>query len=244
MRKLVSAVLLLGLVAGISARSFAFTSLTQYVKGASVQFAAGTINSSLVLKNLGDNNTTNQIFWNTAAINLGSTEWRRADAYMFLSTTMTDTNGAVQIYTDNKNAAANPRFTGPGSVDCSGLIDASSTTVAGLKMAWRATDVSTNTLTIQHTADFANLFVSELSATNYVFSYLNDPGFGLPMGDSYAQVKNYAQGNHLASGGTGQIWSFAANVRDTYLYLGANFLTAQNSHTYGTNRIIVETYLQ
>lgn len=241
MRRLVSAAAAIALVASISASAFAFTSLNKYTNSATVTFGAGTVNLSLTLKRLDNNNTTNQVFWDPSGVNIGVTKWRRADAYIVLSTTMTDSAGAVQIYTDNKGAGASPAYTGTG--DCSGLVCAQDTTQA-LKMAWRATDISTNTLSIQNTTDYANLYVSELSPTNYVFSYLNDPSSGLGMGDSYAQVKTYSQGNHLASGGTGQLWSYVPNINQTYLYLGANFNSALSSRSYSTNKLIVETYLQ
>jgi hypothetical protein len=242
MRKLVTAVLALGLMAAVNINAFAaFSSLAKVTNSASVALtAAGVVNMTLTLKRLDNNNTTNQIFWDPSGISVGVTEWRRADAYIVLSTTMTTDVGAVQIYTDNAVVGASPRYT--GSADANGLVCAEDTTKA-LKMAWRATDISTTTLTIQHTPDYANLYVSEIP-NYYCFHYMKDAQGTDPItnGETYSRVKEFAQGNHLAESAPN--WSYVPNINQTYLYLGANFGSATTPHSYKTSKLVVETYLQ
>lgn len=203
--------------------------------------AANTVNMNLQLKRLDNNNTTNQIFWDQAGIQLGTTTWRRADAYIFLTSTIT-AQAAVRIYTDNRSGDANPAYTGTGSA--AGLVCAEDTSQL-LPLVWRATQVSTNTLSIRNTADWSNLYVTELSTSYYCFRWMTDIGNSDWPGDAsdYNWVKNYANGTHLTNGSDwGLSWTWT-DYKDTYIYLGALFTNAAIPRHYRTSRIIVESFV-
>jgi hypothetical protein len=202
--------------------------------------SAAAVEMTVTLKRLDNNNTTNQIFWNEAGITLGQTNWRRADAYIFVAATITS-QGGIRIYTDNKSGSSVPQYTGSGNA--AGLIRVDDTTKL-LPLVWRATQMSTNTLSIQNTSDWSNLYVTELSTSYYCFRWMADIRNSDWPGDAsdWTWVKNYANGTHLTNGtdwGVSWTWS---DYKNTYIYLGANFTGALTPKQYKSSGIVVESF--
>jgi hypothetical protein len=246
MRKLLVAVFALGLVAAMKAPSFAaFTQVgTPSTLTAAASFTAqGSVSYSYQLFNL-TGGTTTQIWWNTALITLGQTTWQRADAYMVLTATMTNTTGGIQIYTNNTLGTASPQYTGAGNP--AGLVGTSSTT-AILPMCWRAVNASTTTLTIvQGPAPYYNLYSSEFGG------YAN--GNGWPC---FIYMLDHASTSFAPNAGNGiyqEVWDgtlgmqYAVNTfgqpgtSSIYLYFGASFAGATTPNTYKTSTLTLEAY--
>ena len=198
---------------------------------------SGTVSLNIQLQNL-TGGTTSQIWWDASAITPGSTQWRRADACIVLYSNITSTSGAIQIYTDNKAADANPQYTG-GNTKCAGLVQTDSTISDTLPMCWRITDVSTNTLTIEQTG--AHLYSVELGSSFYCFFSMKDKGStgtdAMTNGESYITVKEAFIGMQYAESS----WSNSM-TSPNYIYLGANFSTAKTGKTYKTSTLRIEGF--
>jgi hypothetical protein len=229
----------------MKAPSFAaFTSVQTNTLTAAASFtSAGTVSFSYTLYNL-TGGTTTQIWWNTSLITLGTTAWQRADAYMVLNANITNSTGGIQIYTDNINATAVPKYTGTGNP--AGLVGTSSTT-AVLPMCWRAVTVSTTSLTIvQGPAPYYNLYSTELGGAmggnGYpCFIYMLDKNtstFAPAAGNGiYQEVWDGTLGMQYAAMTFG-----APGTSSIYLYFGAGFTGATTPNTYRTTTLKLEAF--
>lgn len=241
MRRFMTVVYAVTMLAALSASSFAFTTRgTNTVTAGTVLSSAGSVSVSIQLKNTLDNSTTGWIWWNPASVTVGSTQWLAANAYVVIHSTITDSTGGIQIYTDNRNASANPRYVGVTGTDPAGLVGysasdatASSTT---LSMCWRIVDQSTTTLTIRQTGD--TLYSNELGSAYPCFLWMKDVGTsGFVNGEDYITMKESARGLQHAESTFG-----VGCASPDYLYFGANFTSAVTPRTYKTNRLIIEAY--
>ena len=231
---------------------FAFTSISKSTNVATVTFSGdGTMFLQVQLKNLSDNSATTQIWWNTASITPGVTQWVRSDAYMVVYTTMTNALGAVRIYTDNLNAAATPQYTGVGNA--AGLVGmysgdptASSST---LSMCWRVTDaalIDGTSLQIVQTNHVSSATLSAVATgTSYpCFIWMKDLGGSDPVvladytSPGYILVKDQVWGIQHAESNWGTTSS------PDYVYFGATFSSASTPRTYRTSRLMVESFTE
>lgn len=243
MRKLLVAVLAFGLLSAVSTTSYAaYASVGITSVTAQVSFvAAGSIEMNAVLRNL-TGETTTQLWWDTGNITLGSTKWRRSDAYVMLHSTITAATGGIEIYTNNRNAAiAAQRYTGGAGTDPAGLVGLSSTT-AVLPMAWRITAISTTSLTIVKGTD-DSLYATELGgeAGSYpVFLWMMDLGTpAFTPGLDYATAKDATRGiQHAAA-----TWATGTSSPN-YVYFGADFTNATTPNTYKTTTLRVEAFTE
>jgi hypothetical protein len=175
-----------------------------------------------------------------SGVNLGTTKWKAADQYIKLQTDYyyrvapVSYPWGIQIYTDNQNAGANPRYT--GTVNPVGLICTSTTTVV-LPTCWRIVDTSTTTLTI--VMGDKKLYSQELGgpASNFpCFLWMRDknsPGF--VNSEDYVTVwdNRGIQYSETAWGGA---------LPPNYIYIGADFSNATTPNTYSTNRLTLELF--
>lgn len=233
------------IVAGTAQLSFAaFATVAKSTVTAAVSFsAAGTVAMSIELRNLNGNATTTQMWWNTAGISLGQTQWRRADAYIVLHTTMTSATGAVQIYTDNGNASASPRYSGTGNpaglvgYDAANPMASSST----LSMCWRVADTVVNSTTIaQGAPSFPDrLYSTELGNDYPCFIWMKDAGTsGFANGEDYVTVKDSVRGIQHGEA------TFGATPSPEYIYFGALFTNAVTPRLYKTSRLMIEAFTE
>lgn len=187
---------------------------------------------SVALKNRIDNLTTSQMTW--SGIVPGTTQWACADQYIEITTDYHYPGWGIQIYTDNTNATASPRYTGTGNPV--GLVDASTTTQV-LPMCWRVVDVSTNTLGIQQTADY-HLYSPQLGTGYNCWLFMMDKGTsGYADGSDDVTVWDI-RGIHSSESG------FTGAMSPNYVYIGANFATALTPRTYHTNKLTVEVFYE
>ena len=232
---------LLTLLSGAAVAQTSVSSNTFTAVAAST--SAGSVALSIQIQNL-TGETTSQIWWDNSAITPGSTQWRRADACIVLYSNITSSAGAVQIYTDNTAADANPKFVAAGgNIDPAGIVDTSSASAA-LPMCWRMTDTSTTTLTIKQTADNQHLYSQELDPGFYCFFFMRDKGSSsITMGDAYLTMKQAFSGMHYSDGNTYNNWS-QNMLAPNYIYLGANFSTAKPGKTYRTSTLRIEGFVE
>lgn len=238
MRSFKSVVVATAMLAALSASAFAFSSKsTNVVTAGTVLSTAGQVSVSIELKNTITNVTTGWIWWNASSVTVGSTQWLAASAYVVVHSTITDSTGGIQIYTDNRNASASPRYVGVG--DPAGLVGYSSTDATAssttLSMCWRIVDNSTTTLTIRQTGD--TLYANELGSAYPCFLWMMDVGTtGFANGADYMTMKDSARGIQHAEA------TFGSTSSPDYVYFGANFTSAVTPRTYKTNRLIIEAY--
>jgi hypothetical protein len=245
MRKLLSIVLALGVVAGLTVASFAtFTSSVS-----KSTFTAGiTFTGQGVVQVNAQLNTGSSIAW--TGVSAGVTGWKAADTYIIMDSTITDATGGIQIYTDNKAGDVAHPYT--GTANPAGLVGyqagvptASSTT---LTMCWRLTDNTTNTLTIVQGGD-NKLYSNEIGgqAGQYpCFVWIKD--FHTPAipstnttafanGEDYVTVKDALRGGQHAEG----TWNSMPSP--DYIYFGAYFKNAVTPRTYNAT-LRVEAFFE
>jgi len=248
MRKLLVAVLALGIMAAMKAPSFAFVGVSTNTFSGGITFnVAGTVNMSVA--------------WNTGSsmafsgVTPGVTQWAVASNYLVMSSTMTDATGGIEIFTNNRNGTAPYKFTGSTyAVSAAGLINGSNSSQAPLPMCWRATTyvsgVSTYTFSIVQGPDFMGqggqgLYEANLGGVASHFAcYLwmldwTDPTF--TPGESYALIKSALNGYQMAEA----TWFTAGpNIN---IYLGADFanaFTPTSGVTYQTTTLTINSFHQ
>ncbi len=140
MNKIIVSLICTALVLSMPAVSFAaFTSDSTQVKTAQVTVSgtAGVpIALTVTLKNVSTGGgTPTAIGW--TSVSAGALDWKAADQYLEVGGFATHATWGIQIYTDNKNAVASPRYDGTG--DPAGLVldDADHISSITLPMAWR-----------------------------------------------------------------------------------------------------------
>jgi hypothetical protein len=201
--------------------------------------------AAVEIKNILDGSTTSWIYWNASSITLGSTSWRAADAYVVLYSTITNSNGGVQIYTDNKSNDASAVYT--GAQNPVGLIAVEDTTEPPLPMCWRIVDSTTTTLTIKEliVSTTGYLYSNELGSSYHCFLWMEDRNTsGFQYGADYVTAKSGRLDNSGNSpciqDAEGQ-WDHA--LSPDYIYFGADFTNARSPRTYRTN-IRIETFTE
>lgn len=232
MRKLLVAVLALGLVAAMKAPSFAaFASVRISTFTASTTFSGtGSVNMSASL--IGGSSLS----W--SGVTIGTTKWKASDVYVQVHSTITASGGGIQIYTDNRNGTVvAERYSGTGNP--AGLVSLSSTT-ATIPMCWRIVTVSTTSLTIQQGAPgFPDrLWASELGNGYPCFVWMMDTGTaGFLNALDYVTVRDALRGIQHAEA----TWA-ATTISPAYIYIGADFTLATTPNTYRTTTLRIEAF--
>jgi hypothetical protein len=109
-----------------------------YADSASVKIiCTGGGSVDAVIRNVSDNKPAEggRITWSD--VNVGQTGWRTADQYIEISYDSLPESWGIQLYTDNRNEQADPRYT--GTAVSAGLVDINNN-VYSLPIAWRITD--------------------------------------------------------------------------------------------------------
>ena len=194
---------------------------------ASVSFSGGVATFSAVYSGSGN------ITWSTTGINLGqeADQWKTAEGYITLTKNITDANGKVYVYTDNKNGGTTYKATN-GWVYSEDLSDLS---WAGLVKG--GSDGGNNNfkslafivMDEQGTPDW-----SKLTTTSADYRYLTDKStvgsqaFAKSIYNTIADVNGYVGIEDSAATTT------------AYMYIGANFTKVYSGESYGTDKIIFE----
>jgi hypothetical protein len=161
----------------------------------------------------------------------------------------------IQLYTDNTNALANPRFTRPAAtVDsspnavASGLVNAANPTKR-LSLAWRVLPTTFTVLPVlpsdpSSATEFAWFFVGD-SSNSIVNIDWNQNGVTTDPGESKFVNGSFYNCPILGTGiQSYQTQSFPDPGGVSYIYLEADFSLAAAGATYRTNRIILEAFTQ
>lgn len=238
MRKLLVAVLALGLMASVKATSYAYTAISTTTFSGTVTFT-------------GTGSVSMSVAWNTGAamqftgITIGTTKWKAADNWLVVSSTMTDATGGIQITTNNRITSAVPRFTGATSANAAGLVNASNTTQA-LPMCWRvlsATGTVPTPSIVQGTDNslYDTLYGGMAGSYPCYLWMMDKSSTGFTDGMAYAQVRSAINGIQQAE----DTWLMVGpTVR---VYLGADFTNAMMSPggtQYATNTLTINAYRQ
>lgn len=196
----------------------------------------------------------------------GVTKWQVADQYfevmlndLPMSSSAT-ANGWIQIYTDNTNASANPRYTGIIDAENSpaGLVDESTTTVV-LPMCWRVNPrepLPSNELVIYQNE---GILTNTPGGGYKCYLWMQDlatVGFD-PVTNMYARIwKHGTIAETDTANGRGvqyqenKFAGYSSSLEDgrtpmfpVYLYIGADFsssLKVLKNHSYSTDTLTIE----
>jgi len=253
-----------------SARAFQSTQTQQITAQATT---GGTLSSNFTATLMNVNNTAGPttVAWTGA---LPGSSWKIADQMVRLQWSVTDAGGGIQVYTDNTNAAAVPRFvdqtptdtTNPDSNPAGLLMGTSGTTGVALPVAW---SIKTATMTVG-----TNLLAADPNAgpatgdgNRFQWLYLLDKltpaidrnGDGDttdttgPNPDTAAFPTPTGPFVQMVKG-PGAISGIHFGQADTefgsdpdhnsYVYLQADFTNAAAQTTYRTSRLTIEAFIQ
>ena len=175
----------------------------------------------------------NNITWSNVSAGDG---WKIADQYIEISydPTLPEFWG-LQIYTDNKNKEADPRYTGTGSP--AGMVKVGNT-IFSLPMIWL----------IKDTPILPNEPVErpdKLGFESYNWHYFKDKSNvdlpHTPFDESFENAEDYV----VLWNQSGIAWNEGARSgkpATAYVYLAANFIMASVNSQYTTNTLTIETY--
>jgi hypothetical protein len=198
--------------------------------------------------------------------------WKIADRLLVLNSTVTDTNGGIQIYTENTASDASPKFVLPLPADpinpvnnAAGLLQGiSGNTSTTLSMAW-SIKASTKEVEVNDPVNgigaqnpnnptgsgynnpFQWLFITDSVNTSGIDyngnGTVTDPGDQAPFVNGAAYISPVRVGGGLEVLQDGTIQA-ETNGSNSYLYLQANFGNAAAQTAYQTTTLRVEAYIQ
>jgi len=246
-KKYIGTLLTAGLILSTSLPTqAAFTSQGIQTRTATVTFsAAGTVAMTVSIKKMADNSAAGNLAWTTAA---AGSNWTNSDDYIQLDSTITASNGGIQIYTDNVHAT--PAYTGTinaTSQSPAGLVD-NNTTTKVLPLAWSIKDLTVGTTGPINAEPNNNGIVNPTTDPNaFQWLYFEDSSqvannqhasLFVP-GDPFITVDN-STGIHFGQSTT----EFGAAASPNFIYVQANFVNALTPDTYSTNKLILEAFTQ
>ncbi|MBI4395713.1 MAG: hypothetical protein HY548_01365 [Elusimicrobia bacterium] len=231
---------------GINGDHSFFIDQVRYVKSKTTPYL------NVRMKNRSDNTEATSLTWIAPTL---PSRWGTADQYLEIDLEPGNrTNWGLQIYTNNRSATANPRYTGPAGSNPCGLIDTTTSTWR-LPLAWRAIEKTTTTITVV-TDDAGGLFSQELGGVSggyRCFQWMKDlstpdiPTMNttafVPGEDGVTVWNN--EGMHFAEGDRiGNYWgsSWAPIASPLYIYLAADFLSAHTPRQYNTSTLTLELF--
>jgi hypothetical protein len=201
--------------------------------------SSGGGNVNAIVKNISNNQPApgGLITWSN--INAGVTGWKMANQYIEISHSDLPQFWGIQMYTDNENVSANPRYT--GTADPSGLVKTDNTIIA-LPMAWKITD---SLLTGGDLSDPAQR-PDNTGFSDYMWHFLKDrntpdnpatPDYdeSFQDGEDYVTLWNQS-GIAWNEGGR------SGNPKKAYIYLAANFTMSSVGSVYQTSVLTIEAY--
>ncbi|MFH1368558.1 MAG: hypothetical protein ABII64_05470 [Elusimicrobiota bacterium] len=212
--------------------NYAYTDLVRWVEN----LATNTVYASLQKTGSTSNVSVSSITWNPVY----PSTWNVADTYIKVEYDPGTINWGIRIYTDNKDAGANPRYTGPLD-DASGLVCSTGAFSADtpLKMSWAVED-STHS-----EAELGFGTPDDWVAGGFAYKWLIDKSLGNLDGDNLGYASLWTnEGLLYGTWDSGTPSTRAWKNSPNYIYFGANFETVRPGRRYGTNRLIVELYYE
>jgi len=260
-------ILLLVFASTILLSSSIFADPTEFT--AEVSFAGlGSVDFSVVLKNVGTNSPATKITWDPSGINFGNAgtenlQWKAANVYAEMTKNITSAAGKVYIYQNNKSSegnasyvAVNPRYeaklddngdivykqgsTEPVTLEkYNGLVKGSSN---GGQFAYLPMTFKTSTVTVSS----PDTFIVPPSAGDAFWGtrYLSDMSDEEWVKGDYQTVAN-AEGFSADIAEEDGVRFLApiegsASVSTGYMYFSAGFHDVYGGNTFGSNHIIFE----
>ncbi|AKL98058.1 hypothetical protein [Endomicrobium proavitum] len=221
MRKILSFAAAALIAIAASSAAFAISGVGFSTQTARVSFtSAGDFiwDVSLVNANL---SAATQITW--TGVTPGITNWKNADQFVKVNSTMTDARAKIRIYSDNKNAAVPFKYTGPLTTNIGGLVGSSTTVQPPLPVGWSVQD-TTSTQLVNPEAQTLGVYLLDRSnsdfdtAANKIYSYGFSSSGVRWGGDPTSDVGGSPSGIH-------------------YITISSKFTGASTPNTYGTNII-------
>ena len=188
----------------------------------------------IVIRNISNNEPAQDGLITWSDITAGQSGWKVAGQYIEISHDDLPEFWGMQIYTNNKDELANPKYT--GTADPAGLVDTVNT-LFSVPMAWRIADSVINPNTD------ANKPVQRPDGTgftNYMWHFLKDKNTpdnlgAFVNGHEYITLWNQA-GIAWGEGDRG------GSPAKAYIYLAANFTMASVGAEYKTSALTIEAY--
>jgi len=164
--------------------------------------------------------------------------WNVADVYLKLDFDPGTTYWGIQIYTNNKETNANPKYTGTGNPAGLLVSTATTTTAEPLPMSWTIED---DTRTV---SSLGKGTPEDWVSGGGAYKWIEDRDTtGFYDGKGYVTLWNRkgVLWNTWDSGGSDtRGWKNSPN----YIYFGSNFDKAKAGIEYKTNRLIIELYYE
>jgi hypothetical protein len=163
-----------------------------------------------------------------------------SDSYIKLTGNVTAGNGSgVQIYTDNTNALASPKFLNALTLNPAGLVSANG--LSALPMAW-SVKPSTSTPPAIVTP---NQTGQPITDTAYQWQYFEDKAQTVAdSGTLFANAAPYIMVKTAGGIQSATASFFGGGGATGYIYTEADFTTASTPNTYGTNMLMLEAFTQ
>jgi hypothetical protein len=211
-----------------------------YADSASVKIictGGGSIDA--VIRNINDNQPAagGLITWSN--VDAGQTGWKIAGQYIEISHSSLPEFWGIQIYTDNKDESANPKYT--GTANPAGLVK-SDNTIFSIPMAWKITD------SVLTGSDLSNPTQREGSQgfSDYMWHFLKDRNTpDNPDTPYYDESFQDGEGYVTLWNQSGIAWNEggrSGNPKKAYIYLAANFTMSSVGSVYQTSALTIEAY--
>jgi hypothetical protein len=200
-----------------------------------ISLTEGEVN--VVIRNISNNQPADNGLITWTNINAGQAGWKIANQYIEISHNGLPQFWGIQMYTDNENVSANPRYT--GTANPAGLVKTDNT-MYSVPMAWRITDsVISNPVNPVQRED-------NIGFTDYMWHFLKDrntpdnpdtPDYdeSFQDGEDYVTLWNQSGIGWNEGGRSG-------NPKKAYIYLAANFTMSSVGSVYQTSVLTIEAY--
>ncbi len=208
-----------------------------YADSASVKIICdGGGSVDVVIRNISNNQPAQNGLITWSSVNAGHTGWKIADQYIEISHSGLPQSWGIQIYTDNKNETADPKYT--GTANPAGLVKTDNT-IFSLPMAWRIADstIADPVVPVQRPNDlgFSDYMWHFLKDKNTIDDPVTLPNEAFQNGDDYVTLWNQA-GIAWNEGGR------SGNPKKSFIYLAANFTMSSVEAVYKTSALTIEAY--
>ena len=208
-----------------------------YADSASVTIiCAGGGSVDVVIRNISDDQPAvgGLITWSNVAA--GQTGWKTANQYIEISHADLPEFWGIQMYTDNENVSANPKYTGTSNP--AGLVKTDNTIFA-IPMAWRISDsvISNPRNPVPR--------LNNLGFNDYLWHFLKDKN--TPDNSTTAYDESFQDGEDYITlwNQAGIAWNEggrSGNPGKAYIYLAANFTMSSIDSVYSTSALTIEAY--
>ncbi|MDD5504437.1 MAG: hypothetical protein PHV77_03880 [Candidatus Omnitrophica bacterium] len=218
------------LVLSVASYCYAADSASVVVKG----LTEGSLN--VVVRNISNNQPASNGLITWSNLIAGQTGWRVANQYIEISHSGLPAGWGIQIYSDNKNTSASPKYI--GTANPAGLVNAKYS-VLSAPMAWQVTDSVISPTTPVQRADNTGF-------TNYLWHFLKDVNTtDDPKTEAYNETFQNAEDYITVWNQSGIAWNEGGrtgNPKKAYIYLAANFTMSPAGSQYQTSTLTIEVY--